>query len=127
MEIVSHDPYSRENLTYLGRTSRGADVYINSIFATADVKILIGDVEYHQLFGYGGGPKSIHPGIADAESIRLIHSLLDSPRARAGVIEGNPLQEEIREVAKMANVDFALNVVLNSKREVVKALSLIHI
>jgi len=121
VKVINHDPYSKENLVYLGRTSRGSEIYINKTFIEADLKILVGDIEYHQFFGYGGGAKSIHPGIADAESIRRIHSQLDSPGARAGILKGNPLQEEIKEVVQMIKPDFVLNVVLNSKRGVVRA------
>jgi len=121
VKVINHDPYSKENLVYLGRTSRGSEIYINKTFIEADVRILVGDIEYHQFFGYGGGAKSIHPGIADAESIRRIHSQLDSPGARAGILKGNPLQEEIKEVVQMIKPDFVLNVVLNSKRGVVRA------
>jgi len=121
IRVINHDPYSRENLVYLGRTSRGSDIYINKNFVEASVKILVGDIEYHQFFGYGGGAKSIHPGIADAESIRSIHSQLDSPRARAGVLNGNPIQEELKEVIQMIKPDFVINVVLNLRKEIVKA------
>ena len=121
IKVINHDPYDGENLVYLGQTSRGSEIYINKAFLEADVKILLGDIEYHQFFGYGGGAKSIHPGIADAESVRHIHSQLDSSQARAGILKGNPLQKEVKEVAQMAKVDFILNVVLNSKREIVRA------
>lgn len=121
IKAVNHDPHSKENLVYLGRTSRGSQIYINKTFIEADVKILVGDIEYHQFFGYGGGAKSIHPGIADAESIRRIHSQLDSPGAKAGILKGNPIQEELKEVMQMFRPDFIINVVLNSKRGVVRA------
>ena len=121
VKVINHDPYSKENLVYLGRTSRGSEIYINKTFIEADVKILVGDIEYHQFFGYGGGAKSIHPGIADAESIRRIHSQLDSPGASAGILKGNPIQEELKEVVQMIRPDFIINVVLNSKRGVARA------
>ena len=121
VKVINHDPYSKENLVYLGRTSRGSEIYINKTFIEADLKILVGDIEYHQFFGYGGGAKSIHPGIADAESIRHIHSQLDSPGARAGILKGNPIQEELKEVIQMIKPDFVFNVVLNSERGVVRA------
>lgn len=121
INTVNHGPYSRKNLAHVGRTSRGSEVYLNRNFIEADVKILVGDIEYHQFFGYGGGAKSIHPGIADADSIRDIHSRLDSPRATAGILNGNPIQEELKEVVQMVSPDFALNVVLDSKKEVVEA------
>ncbi len=121
IKIINHDPYSKKNLVSLGQTSRGSEISINKTFMEVDVKILVGDIEYHQFFGYGGGAKSIHPGIADAESIKHIHSQLDSTQARAGILRSNPIQEELREVIQMAKPDFVLNVVLNSKGEIVRA------
>jgi len=121
IKVINHNPYSKKELIYLSKTSRGSDIYINKTFVEADFKILVGDIEYHQFFGYGGGAKSIHPGIADAESIRHIHSQLDSSQARGGILKGNPMQEELREVIRMTGVDFILNVVLNSKKEIVRA------
>jgi len=121
IKVINHDPYSKENLVYLGQTSQGSEIYVNRIFMEADIKILVGDIEYHQFFGYGGGAKSIHPGIADAESIRCIHSQLDSPKAKTGILKGNPIQEELKEVVQMIKPDFVLNVVLDSKRGVVRA------
>lgn len=121
VKVINHDPYSKKNLVHLGQTWRGSDIYINKTFIEANLKILVGDIEYHQFFGYGGGAKSIHPGIADAESIRRIHSQLDSPGARVGVLKGNPIQEELKEVVQMIKPDFVVNVVLNSEKEVVRA------
>ena len=115
--VYNHNP--RGNLTSLGKSKRGIEVALNRYFMNSDLKILVGDVEYHQLFGYGGGPKSVHPGIADEESIRVIHSWMDLPGAEAGKKEGNPLQEEIEEIAIKVGVDFILNVVLNSQKEIV--------
>ena len=121
IKTMNHDPYSKKNLVCLGQTSRGSEISINKTFMEADVKILVGDIEYHQFFGYGGGPKSIHPGIADAESIKHIHSQLDLAQARAGILRSNPIQDELREVIQMTKPDFVLNVVLNSEGEIVRA------
>jgi len=116
IKVFNHNPY--KNLMYLGKTSFGTEIYLNKNFLKADLKIIISDVEFHQLFGYGGGAKSLHPGIGDAESIKNIHSRLDLPGAEAGIFKGNPLREEIEEIGNMVNVDFSLNVVLNSNKKI---------
>jgi nickel-dependent lactate racemase len=46
--------------------------------------------------------------------------LLDA-NARTGVLEGNPVNEDMVEAARLAKTDFILNVVTNSKGEIVKA------
>ncbi len=116
IKVFNHNPY--KNLKYLTKTKWDSKVYLNRYFLESDLKIIISDIEYHQLFGYGGGTKSIHPGIADADSIKDIHSWLDLPNVEAGVLKGNQLREEIERIGKIANVDFSINVVLNSKKEI---------
>ncbi|MEM2250157.1 MAG: nickel-dependent lactate racemase, partial [Candidatus Bathyarchaeia archaeon] len=99
----------------------GTKVYLNRIFAEADLKILTGDVCFHYYAGYGGGRKSVLPGVAGEETIKANHAMLLHPNARAGVLDGNPVHEDMVEAARMAKVDFILNVVINSKGEVVRA------
>jgi len=121
IKIINHDPH--RNCKFLGKTHLGTCIYLNSAFMDADIKILTGDVEFHQFCGYGGGAKSVHPGVADSESIRLVHSRMESKGTGAGRIEGNPVRAEIDEVGRMAGVDFIVNVVLNPAKEVVKVVS----
>lgn len=120
-KVISHNCRAPD-LIYIGTTPRhGTKVYINKVFADADIKILTGDICLHYYAGYGGGRKSILPGIAGEETIRANHAMLLHPNAKTGVLEGNPVHEDMMDAAKMANVDFILNVVINSKGEIVKA------
>lgn len=121
VKAVSHD-CKAQDLIHVGSTRKyGTKVYLNRVFAEADVKILTGDVCFHYYAGYGGGRKSVLPGVAGEETIRHNHALLLDPNAKVGILNGNPVHEDIVEAVKMAKVDFVLNVVLNSKREIVKA------
>lgn len=121
VKIINHD-FKAQDAVYVGTTPKyGTKVYINRVFAEADVKILTGDVCFHYYAGYGGGRKSVMPGVAGEETIKNNHVMLLNANARTGVLEGNPVHEDMVEAAKMAKVDFTLNVVTNSKREIVKA------
>jgi len=121
VRVVSHNCLA-EDLVYVGTTKTHKNkVYINKIFAEADVKILTGDVELHYYAGYGGGRKSILPAISGHQTIQKNHAMLLHPKARTGVLNGNPVHEDMVEAARLANVDFILNVVTNSKGEIVKA------
>lgn len=121
VKTVSHN-CKAEDLVYVGTTQKhGNKVYLNRIFAEADVKILTGDVCFHYYAGYGGGRKSVLPGVSGEETIKHNHAMLLHPNAKAGVLEGNPVHEDMAEAAKLAKIDFTLNIVTNSKREVVKA------
>jgi len=120
VNAISHDCRA-EDQVYLGTTRFGTPVYVNRTFAEADVKILTGDVELHYFAGYGGGRKSVLPGVSAKETIERNHRMILQPNARAGVLEGNPVHEDMMEAARLAGVDFILNVVMNSRREVVRA------
>ena len=121
VKVISHD-CKAEDLVYVGTTqTHGTKVYLNRVFAEADVKILTGDICFHYYAGYGGGRKSVLPAVSGEETIKHNHVMLLHPNAKTGVLEGNPVHEDMVEVAKLAKVDFILNVVTNSKREIVKA------
>ncbi len=120
VEAVSHDSKSEDHV-YLGRTSFGTEVYVNKVFAEADVKVLTGDVGLHYYAGYGGGRKSVLPAVSSEETTRHNHAMILHPKARTGVLEGNPIHEDMVEAAKLAKVDFILNIVTNGKQELVQA------
>jgi nickel-dependent lactate racemase len=120
VKAVNHDPEA-EDQVFLGKTSQGTEVKVNKVFAEADVKILAGDINLHYYAGYGGGRKGVLPAVSSAETIQQNHAMLLHPKASTGVLDGNPVHEDMTEAAKLANVNFILNVVTNSKNEVVKA------
>jgi len=121
VKSVSHDSRASD-LVYVGQTQKhGTKVFLNRVFAEADVRILTGDVCLHYFAGYGGGRKSVLPGVAGEETIKRNHAMLLDSNARTGVLEGNPVHEDMVEAARLAKVDFALNVVTNSRGEIVKA------
>jgi nickel-dependent lactate racemase len=118
---ISHNCIA-EDLVYIGKTkSHGTKVKVNRVFAEADLKILIGDVGFHYYAGYGGGRKSVMPAISCSETIQHNHAMLLNSKARTGILEGNPVHEDMTEGARLAGVDFILNVVMNSKGKIVRA------
>ena len=117
---LQHDANDSSNLVSLGQTSRGHPVRINREFLEADVRILTGFIEPHFFAGFSGGPKGVLPSIAGAESVASNHGydMVNHPRATWGVTDGNPIWEEMREVALRANPTFLLNVTLNAARQI---------
>lgn len=107
-------------LTYPDGTTK--ELSINSHLVSADISVLTGDIEFHQLFGYGGGAKSVLPGTADAESVRFNHSLLDHEGVRSGNLK-NPLRQAAERAADKAGIDYSVNLVLNPDKEVVDCYS----
>lgn len=117
---LQHDCFDDANLVSLGVTRFGHPVRINRTYMEADVKILTGFIEPHFFAGFSGGPKAILPSLAGAESVFTNHGrdMIAHPQATWGVTEGNPIWEEMREVALRTRPTFLLNVTLNTRRQI---------
>jgi nickel-dependent lactate racemase len=115
-----HDCNDNANLLPLGKTSLGHPVRINRTYLEADVRILTGFIEPHFFAGFSGGPKAILPSLAGAESVFTNHgyAMIANPNATWGITEGNPIWEEMRELALRTNPSFLLNVALNADRQI---------
>jgi nickel-dependent lactate racemase len=87
----------------------------------ADLRIALGNVEPHYFAGYSGGLKAIVPGVCSANTIRHNHAQMIEAGARAGVLDGNPVREDLEEGASLVGVDFLLNVLLDSSHQVAVA------
>jgi nickel-dependent lactate racemase len=120
VKTISHDA-NADDQVFVGETSNGTKVYLNKVFAEADIKILTGEINLHYYAGYGGGRKGLLPAVSSAETIQQNHSLLVSAKATTGVLEGNPVHEDMLEAARLTKVDFILNIVTNNKNELVQA------
>ena len=118
--IVQNDASDRDSHVLVGRTTSGNDAWIHREFVECDVRIPSGFIEPHFFAGFSGGGKAIMPGLALLESVMRNHNAknLDSPLARWGITHGNPVWEEIREVAAMVQPTFLLNVTLNRNQQI---------
>ena len=84
IKVVNHDARDTANMVYLGKTSRGTEVSLNRIVVEADKVILTGGVIYHFMVGYGGGRKSVVPGVASLKTIQQNHLWSLSPTLGGG-------------------------------------------
>jgi len=110
----------------VGKTSRGTNVELNETFLDADVKVLVGDVELHYFAGYGGGRKSVLPGVSSYETIQSNHKLMFDHDAKLGNLKDNPVHLDMMEAYNMADVDFILNAVQNPEHQIVDAFAGSH-
>jgi nickel-dependent lactate racemase len=117
--ICLHDPDNKKNLVPAGLTGSGHEVFINRRALEADRLVLIGAATYHYHAGFGGGRKSIVPGIAGRKTIAYTHSLTIDPaedKLRPGVaigaLDGNPVSMAMFECARFCTPDFIINSVI---------------
>jgi len=113
--VIDHDCEDLGSLTFIGRSETGGEVFVNSAFFRADLRIATGLVESHFMAGLSGGRKAICPGLVDKRTIEKFHSpaFLESPFAQNLILQGNPCHEESLAIARTVGVDFIVNATLD--------------
>jgi nickel-dependent lactate racemase len=123
---VQHDAFARERHRQVG-TVLGTDTpaLIESGFLDQDVRITTGFIEPHFFAGFSGGPKMVAPGLAGIETVLDLHSAARIGHACAtwGVVEGNPVHDAVRAIAKQVGVTFNLDVTLNRDHAITNVFS----
>lgn len=117
ISIIQHDCHDEAHLSYVGTTSRGNAIYINSAAVQADKLIITGAVSFHPMAGYGGGRKAVVPGIAGFDTIMRnhCHALADrcgdgcNPNVDVSILDGNPFHEDMKEACGLVQPDFLVN------------------
>ena len=123
LRVFSHECNSPSVLMDLGRSSRGTPIKINRRVVEADFRVSIGLIEPHQRAGFSGGAKSIVPAVSSRETINYNHSMRLPIKEALGKVTGNPVHEDMEEIARKVGVDFIVNVVLNDRKKVVKVVA----
>lgn len=118
--VLNHEPENPYALKQFGTTRDGTPALINRHMAEADVRITTGFIEPHFFAGFSGGPKGIMPGLAGLETVMSNHGEknIGDPKSTFGMTEGNPIWEEMRDIALRVGPSFLLNVALNEQRQI---------
>jgi nickel-dependent lactate racemase len=123
VRVVNHDARDRDSLQWMGEYGKDVPVWLNKHWVDADVRITTGFVEPHFFAGFSGGPKLVAPGLAALETVLVLHDAarIGDPLATWGVIEGNPVHDDVRAIAEATGVTFAFDVILNRDKDIVAA------
>ncbi len=118
--VINHNCEDPNSLLQLGHTRDGTPALIHKLAIQADLRIVTGFIEPHFFAGFSGGPKGIMPGVAGLQTIMSNHGEknIRHPKATFGITHGNPLWEELRDIALRAGPSFLLNVALNETRQI---------
>ncbi|MEZ4699935.1 MAG: nickel-dependent lactate racemase [Rhodothermales bacterium] len=117
---AQHNAFDDAGLVPVGTTSRGNPVRLNKTMMEADFRVYTGFIEPHFFAGFSGGPKAVLPALAGQESVLSNHgrAMIAHPNATWGVIDGNPIWEEMREAALMTMPAFLVNVAINAEHAI---------
>ena len=122
-KIVVNNAYDPEQFDCLGTLPSGAILNVNKVAVESDLLITEGLIEPHFFAGFSGGRKSILPGVCDQKTVNENHSYkaISNRHSKTGVLQHNPIHEDMVAAARMANVEFILNVVLDKNKKVIAA------
>lgn len=122
-KIVVHDCTDEQNLCTIGTLPSGGVLRINKLAAESDLLVSEGFIEPHFFAGFSGGRKSVLPGISSRETVYWNHNsdFIKNPMSRMGILDGNPIHEDMIYAAKTAKLAFITNVVINSEHTVIGA------
>jgi nickel-dependent lactate racemase len=118
--VINHDARDASSLESVGRTTTGAPISLKRDWLQADVRVTTGFVEPHFFAGFSGGPKMVAPGLAGLETVMTLHNAerIGHPKATWGITVGNPIHDDVREIARMTGVHFAVDVTLNREQRI---------
>jgi nickel-dependent lactate racemase len=113
-----------ENVVEVGVTSRRNKIKVNYHFAKADLRITVSGVKGHGTAGFGGGAKAVLPGVAWIESIDFFHRTITglgtNPSVGLGKVFTSDVRQDMEETARLAQVNFSVQIVYNELREPVE-------
>ena len=121
--IVVHDAFNADSNVQIGILPSGAPLVIDRVAVETDLLISEGFIEPHFFAGFSGGRKSVLPGVCDKTTVLGNHcgAFIASPYARTGILEGNPLHIDMVAAARMAKLQFIVNVVIDESKHTVAA------
>ena len=118
--IIIHNSEDPSNLEDLGQTSENIPIKLNKQWIKCDLKITTGFVEPHFFAGFSGGPKMVAPGLAGLETIMNLHDYdkINNKNSTWGLIEGNPIHQQISEISLLNKPDFSIDLTLNRENKI---------
>jgi len=123
VNVVIHDSRDPLALVHAGQLPSGGDLIVNKLAMEADLLVAEGFIEPHLFAGFSGGRKSVLPGIVSESTVLANHcaEFVAHRRARPGVLEGNPIHDDMVYAARQARLAFILNVVIDTDKRIIAA------
>ncbi len=123
VRVSVHDARDPAGLARMGESAAGTPIHINRLALSGRRVILTGGVVPHAFAGFGGGRKAVVPGIAGMRTILANHRLALHPQkgggihplAAPGVLDGNPVSEDMEDIASRINPSFIVNFALSEE------------
>lgn len=124
-KIVVHDCDDDANMVLVDTLPSGGRLLVNRLAAEADLLVSEGFIEPHFFAGFSGGRKSVLPGVCARETVMYNHNagFISDPNARTGILDRNPIHEDMLYAARKVGLAFIVNVVINAEKEAIFAVA----
>jgi nickel-dependent lactate racemase len=110
---------------YVGVTKQGTPVTIRKDILKSSLLFTFGAISHHYFAGFGGGRKLLFPGLASRKAVYHNHGLFLDRKTRSlakgcqpGVLEKNPLAEDLKEMDGFMPQKISIHGILNSSGKV---------
>ena len=125
LNVINHVCDDKESLVEMPTSLDEVNVLLNKHWVNAEFRITTGFVEPHFFAGFSGGSKLVAPGLAGLKTIMKLHNYkrLNNRHSIWGEVEKNPIQQDVRIIAKETGVDFTLDVALNRDQKITNVFS----
>ncbi|MBI1293166.1 DUF2088 domain-containing protein [bacterium] len=112
--VVVHNPFSKEKVHSLGESSRKLPLSVNSIYHSAELKIILSSVRPDMLLGFTGARSVVLPGLSSKETLKALYgfNFVADRNARYGNFRDNPFHIAGVEATNAAGCNLALNAVI---------------
>lgn len=128
-EIAVHRAGDDAQMAFFGTLPSGGELWLNRLVAEADLVVSEGFIEPHFFAGFSGGRKSILPGVASEKTVLYNHNarFIQSPHARQGSLDKNPIHADMVYAAQQARLAFILNVLIDEDHDIYAAVAGDHL
>ncbi len=125
-DVIINDCMS-EDVTEVGKTSRGTPLIVTSAAVGHDVYVVLSDMKAHYFAGYSNALKNFLPGVCAFKSIEANHAMALDPNSTFGLHpyhpdeerRNNPLADDMREAMEIIRGNakvFVLGIVTNDQK-----------
>lgn len=123
LHFAVHADNNYDEMVFLGCLPSGTELKVNRLAVEADLLIGKSFVEPDYICGYTGGAGCILPGISSRRTVITSRSsqIIDNKYTRAGILDNNPVYQDMTDAAQKVGLAFIINAVLNRDREIIEA------
>jgi nickel-dependent lactate racemase len=106
-----------KNLVEVGSTNQGTTVLLNDNYQKASLKIAVGLTRVDHYTGFTGAYSAVVPGISGYDTVLSNRKHFFQDKSAPGLVELNPIKEDVIEAVKLGGIDFAVNLVPNYQKQ----------